>query len=250
MRPRGAEHAHLVSRLARVLTTALGLRAEVRLQAPRRLRRVRARAGHRGRAARRHSREHPETALLVVEVADSSLRKDHALKTPPYAAAGIAEHWIVNLVDRVVEDRAPDPRRRGMRRVEARPTAGAEPLRVLAFPHVAIEVGTSFGDARALKPVPRFGRVPERAKLSAVQGHRLLLAGVVVLVAPTLTCTGATVQGTDAAIHFPFSGPSCEGPAFSATPAGAASCGKSLRWIMLGSRLRQVAAVRVRVRRG
>ena len=38
-----------------------------------------------------------EDALLVVEVADSSLRYDREVKLPRYAAAGVPEVWIVNL---------------------------------------------------------------------------------------------------------------------------------------------------------
>ncbi len=42
---------------------------------------------------------HPRTALLVVEVADSSLTHDMTRKRPRYAQAGIPEYWIVNLSD-------------------------------------------------------------------------------------------------------------------------------------------------------
>ena len=47
--------------------------------------------------------ELPATAYLVIEVADSSLRKDRDVKVPLYAAAGIPEYWIVNVIDRTVE---------------------------------------------------------------------------------------------------------------------------------------------------
>ncbi len=47
--------------------------------------------------------QHPTAALLVVEVADTTLRYDRTLKASMYASAGIACYWIVNLVDRVVE---------------------------------------------------------------------------------------------------------------------------------------------------
>jgi Uma2 family endonuclease len=46
---------------------------------------------------------HPTTAALVVEVADSSLRLDRGPKARVYARAGIADYWIVNLIDRVLE---------------------------------------------------------------------------------------------------------------------------------------------------
>ena len=46
---------------------------------------------------------HPTTALLVVEVADTTLAFDRERKGSLYARAGIAEYWIVNLADRVLE---------------------------------------------------------------------------------------------------------------------------------------------------
>jgi len=46
---------------------------------------------------------HPDTALLVVEVADSSLAYDRAIKAPVYAAMGVADYWVVNLLDHRVE---------------------------------------------------------------------------------------------------------------------------------------------------
>lgn len=47
-------------------------------------------------------KDHPQTALLVIEIADSSLRLDRR-KAGIYAAAGVQEYWIVNLTDRCVE---------------------------------------------------------------------------------------------------------------------------------------------------
>lgn len=47
--------------------------------------------------------EHPTTALLVVEVSDSTLVFDQTRKAPIYAAAGIPEYWIVNLQDGSLE---------------------------------------------------------------------------------------------------------------------------------------------------
>jgi Uma2 family endonuclease len=46
---------------------------------------------------------HPATALLIVEVADSSLLHDRKRKLPVYAAAGIAEVWILDLKRRALE---------------------------------------------------------------------------------------------------------------------------------------------------
>ena len=53
-----------------------------------------------------------EEALLVVEVADTSLRYDREDKLPLYAAAGIPEAWIVDLREDLVEVYA-DPGARG-----------------------------------------------------------------------------------------------------------------------------------------
>ena len=46
---------------------------------------------------------HPREALLIVEVADSSLPQDRISKARIYAAAGVPEYWIVNLREGVVE---------------------------------------------------------------------------------------------------------------------------------------------------
>ena len=54
---------------------------------------------------------HPARPALVVEVADSSLAFDRDVKGSLYARARIADYWIVNLADRVVEvyrDPVPD----------------------------------------------------------------------------------------------------------------------------------------------
>lgn len=47
--------------------------------------------------------DHPGSPLLVVEVADSSLRYDRTRKARLYAGARVAEYWIVNLGDRRLE---------------------------------------------------------------------------------------------------------------------------------------------------
>lgn len=52
----------------------------------------------------------PEDVLLVVEVADTSLDFDRDVKVPRYAAAGIAEVWLVALeADYVEVYRGPEP---------------------------------------------------------------------------------------------------------------------------------------------
>lgn len=63
---------------------------------------------------RRDYREgHPQRPVLAVEVADSSLIADRQIKGSLYARAGVADYWIVNLVDHLVEvcrDPVPDSR--------------------------------------------------------------------------------------------------------------------------------------------
>lgn len=50
-----------------------------------------------------YSRSHPTAALLIVEVSDSSLRKDRGPKRDLYARAGIPEYWILDLAGRTLE---------------------------------------------------------------------------------------------------------------------------------------------------
>jgi len=46
---------------------------------------------------------HPARPVLLVEVAESSLDDDRGTKATLYARARIADYWILNLVDRVLE---------------------------------------------------------------------------------------------------------------------------------------------------
>ena len=48
---------------------------------------------------------HPTTAELIVEVSESTLRFDQTFKSSLYAANGIPEYWIVNLMEQVLEVR-------------------------------------------------------------------------------------------------------------------------------------------------
>ena len=76
-------------------------------------------------APRDYLREHPSVPALVVEVAHDSLRADRTLKARLYARASIADYWIVNLVDRLLEvHRSPTGRARG------RPVAYADVRRI------------------------------------------------------------------------------------------------------------------------
>jgi len=54
--------------------------------------------------------EHPGTAVLVVEVSDTTLATDLGKKAAVYARAGLPKYWVVDLVHEVVEvHREPRP---------------------------------------------------------------------------------------------------------------------------------------------
>jgi Uma2 family endonuclease len=46
---------------------------------------------------------HPKSALLLIEISDTTLWYDRRRKGPRYARSGYQDYWIVNLVDRCVE---------------------------------------------------------------------------------------------------------------------------------------------------
>jgi Uma2 family endonuclease len=82
---------------------------------------------------------HPATALLVVEVAVSSLRVDTTIKPDLYAAAGVPEYWVVDVGERrlrVFSDPGPEgyTRTRAVREGTITPSAvEAEPLDIAAL---------------------------------------------------------------------------------------------------------------------
>jgi Uma2 family endonuclease len=108
MAPIGSPHASTVNTLAELLGAALGRRAIVAPQNPIRLD-DRSEPQPDLAVLRRHEHRYygrlpgPDDVLLIVEVADSSLRHDRDAKLPLYAKHGIPEVWIVNLVDKLVE---------------------------------------------------------------------------------------------------------------------------------------------------
>lgn len=88
-------------------------------------------------ARRDYSRARPtaEDVLLVIEVAESSLAYDTGEKADLYAEAGIADYWVVNLIDRTIEVRR-DPAGGHYRNL--RICAGEEELRPLAAPDLVL----------------------------------------------------------------------------------------------------------------
>ena len=51
----------------------------------------------------RYRTGHPAQPVLMVEVSDTSLAKDRLRKSGLYARAGIADYWVVNVIDGVLE---------------------------------------------------------------------------------------------------------------------------------------------------
>lgn len=104
--PQGGPHAAVVAHIGQVLASVFGPGWHPRLHSPLALGEdsepepdVAIVAGR----ALDYLAAHPTTAVLVVEVADSSLRLDRRLKAGLYARAGLQEYWIVNLVDHALE---------------------------------------------------------------------------------------------------------------------------------------------------
>jgi Uma2 family endonuclease len=91
-----------------------------------------------------YSEQHakPEDILLIIEVADSSLRYDQRVKSKLYGTAGIADYWIVNLPERQIEVYR-EPRPNGYRTVTT--CVPGETLSPLAFPDVVQQVEQIMG---------------------------------------------------------------------------------------------------------
>ena len=82
-----------------------------------------------------------EDALLIIEVADSSLAYDRSTKLRFYADAGIPEYWVVDCAAEAVEvHRGPGPD--GYR--DVRLVTGQATLSPQAFPDVALSTAEIF----------------------------------------------------------------------------------------------------------
>jgi Uma2 family endonuclease len=145
MSPIGPRHGAFVDRFNRLLVTALGERAWIRVQGSVRLfpdtmpepdlailRPRDYRAAH----------PTPEDILLVIEVAETSLAYDRGAKAALYAEAGIPEYWMADAVGEAVEvNRAPD----GQRYRQSTRLAGADTVSPVAFPDVVVRLPDIFG---------------------------------------------------------------------------------------------------------
>jgi Uma2 family endonuclease len=104
--PQGAPHYTAIRKTAKALEAAFGAGWEVRTEGPIGLDDesepepdVAVVAG----APDDYARAHPSRPVLTVEVAESSLALDRQRKGSLYARAGLADYWVLNLVDRVLE---------------------------------------------------------------------------------------------------------------------------------------------------
>ena len=108
MSPIGPEHMGVVNQVAQILIRQLEQRAIVSIQGPIALDEFSEPQPDLALLVPRddfykHSLPRPADVALVIEVADSSLAYDRAIKMPLYARAGVPEAWIVNLIDRWIE---------------------------------------------------------------------------------------------------------------------------------------------------
>lgn len=166
MSPKGSPHVGAVMALNRLLTRAAGDRAMVAVQDPVRLGDhsepepdlLLLRPDAHGYRLRKPA---PADVLLLVEVADSSLRYDRGVKRALYARHGVLEVWIVDLDGGAVEVcRAPGPEGHASDAREG-PGAGwsrsARPARASRWPTSSAETPARplGGGLAVARPAPR-----------------------------------------------------------------------------------------------
>jgi Uma2 family endonuclease len=146
MAPIGSLHAGTVTRLGRMLERAVGDTALVYIQNPVALSNYSAPQPDLALLRPRedfYTASHPGPAdvLLMIEVADTTLRDDREVKAPLYAAHGVPEYWIVDLEGKGVHVFR-EPQSGQYRQTVT--TAGSEALVPVGLPHVRIDVSKVF----------------------------------------------------------------------------------------------------------
>jgi Uma2 family endonuclease len=148
MPPMGSTHAACIVRLNRHLVPQVGSQMDVRVQLPVRLDEhsepepdvalVRRRADSYDTA-----HPGPDDVLLVIEVAETTIRFDRSVKAAVYARAAIPEYWLIDLRRQQVEvSREPDGGRYRTVQVFRR----GERLRLASVPQVDLPVDAILGD--------------------------------------------------------------------------------------------------------
>jgi Uma2 family endonuclease len=138
MSPQGNEHVHSVRRFNTILLPALLGRAQIQIQGP--------------VAASDESEpepdvavltlddfldDHAHTAYLIVEVADSSRKRDLSLKPQLYAQMNVPDYWVLDLVRReLIVHRDPG----GDRYREIRTFGPADSVALVHFSDVVVRV--------------------------------------------------------------------------------------------------------------
>ena len=146
MSPPGRRHIAFVINLTRLLVLRLGDRAVVSVQNPVALTEDTEPqpdlAICRNRVVPYKEREpYGEDVVLLIEVADTSLRYDRSTKLRLYAAAGVPEYWLVDCPAESVEVfRTPGVE--GYRDVSR--VAGDRTVTLAAFPDVALRIAEIF----------------------------------------------------------------------------------------------------------
>ena len=88
---------------------------------------------------------HPSTALLVVEIADTSVAYDTGDKASLYAAAGVEDYWVIDVNDHrlyVFRGPTPDPNRKyGHWYSQVTVLTPADTVAPLAMPNTSVRVG-------------------------------------------------------------------------------------------------------------
>jgi Uma2 family endonuclease len=134
--------ADLSARLNKLLILALGDRAQVR-------------PGHPLAASdisepepdlaivpeQRYLDDHPSTAFWIIEISDSTLRKDRKIKAPLYAETGVPEYWIIDVQGEAIEVYLQPQNGRYQRVVTYRAGQAVSPA---AFPDVKVSVDALF----------------------------------------------------------------------------------------------------------
>jgi len=138
MSPIGPSHGSSVQKLTHLLVVALDGRAVVRVQLPfAALDTSEPEPDVALVALGDYDTAHPSRALLVIEVAESSLQHDRVTKQRIYARCGVPEYWIVNLIDKRIEVyRAPS----GDAYSDVRHAERGESVALQEFPDVVVQV--------------------------------------------------------------------------------------------------------------
>ena len=148
MSPIGPRHCASVDRTTRAMVMAVGDRAIVRVQGSVQLDRfyepqpdvvlLRPRDDF-------YVTRHPggRDTFLVVEIADSSLDYDRDIKAPMYAALGVPEYWLADVIGKVLTAYTSPSRGEYRRRREHRPGESIAPQ---LLSDIVIPVGVLLGE--------------------------------------------------------------------------------------------------------